>query len=301
MKKLNYFLSIIVAASIAVACSPKKAAEEPKEDVDISVVSVDPKSVAEGPYETLIEATAESPAYVLVNKPQVNLDEFAKDEEGFITLFDGTSFKGWRGYDKDTVPGRWIIEDGAIRFAGSGAGEAQHSDGGDLIFAHKFKNFELRFEWKVAKGSNSGVLFLAQEVKGEPIYISSPEYQILDNANHPDATQGENGNRQSASLYDMIPAVPQNAKPFDEWNTAGITVFKGSVFHKQNEKTVVEYHLWTQQWTDLLQKSKFSQEKWPLAFGLLNNLGGPDHEGYIGLQDHGDDVWYRNIRIKITD
>lgn len=135
----------------------------------------------------------------------------------------------------------------------------------------------------------------------EPIYISSPEYQILDNANHPDAKMGKDNNRQSASLYDMIPAVPQNSKPFGEWNTGKIMVYKGTVVHGQNGENVVEYHLWTPQWTELLQASKFSQEKWPLAFELLNNLGGTNREGYIGFQDHGDDVWFRNIKIKILD
>ena len=183
-------------------------------------------------------------------------------------------------------------------------------DGGDLIFAHKFKNFELELEWKVAKGSNSGILYLAQEITSkdkdgndvlEPIYISAPEYQILDNANHPDAKLGKDNNRQSASLYDMIPAVPQNAKPFGEWNKAKIMVYKGTVVHGQNDENVLEYHLWTKQWTDLLQASKFSQDKWPLAFELLNNCGGENHEGFIGMQDHGDDVWFRNIRVKVLD
>ena len=79
-----------------------------------------------------------------------------------------------------------------------------------------------------------------------------------------------------------------------------IMVYKGTVVHGQNDANVVEYHLWTQQWTDMLQASKFSQEKWPLAFELLNNCGGENHEGYIGFQDHGDDVWFRNIRVKTT-
>ena len=135
----------------------------------------------------------------------------------------------------------------------------------------------------------------------EPIYISAPEYQVLDNANHPDAKLGKDNNRQSASLYDMIPAVPQNAKPFGEWNKAKIMVYKGTVVHGQNGENVLEYHLWTPQWTEMLQKSKFSEEKWPLAFSLLNNCGGDNHEGFIGLQDHGDDVWYRNIRVKVLD
>lgn len=237
-------------------------------------------------------------------------EAFEVDKDGYISIFDGKTFKGWRGYGKDHVPGKWTIEDGSLKFNGTGGGEAQDQDGGDIIFAHKFKNFELTFEWKVAKGSNSGVFFLAQEVEStdkdgnkrlEPIYISAPEYQILDNENHPDAKLGKDGNRKSASLYDMIPAVPQNSKPFGEWNTGKIMVYKGTVVHGQNGENVVEYHLWTPQWTDLLQASKFSEKAWPLAFQLLNNLGGEKREGYIGFQDHGDDVWFRNIKVKVLD
>ena len=224
----------------------KKADSSTEEKTDTPVETkseVNPKLVAEGPYEKLIPATDESPAYVLIDKPQINLEDFPKDKDGYYIIFDGKTFNGWRGYNKDAVPARWTIEDGAIKFNGTGFGEAQESDGGDIIFTHKFKNFELAFDWKVAKGANSGIFFHAQEIKGEPIYISSPEYQILDNENHADALAGEDGNRKSASLYDMIPAKPQNSKPFNEWNTGSIIVSKGTVFHKQNGKTVVEYHL----------------------------------------------------------
>ena len=111
----------------------------------------------------------------------------------------------------------------------------------------KFKNFELELEWKVAKGSNSGIFILAQEVKKEdgtyePIYISSPECQVLDNENHPDARLGKDGNRMSSSLYDMIPAKPQNSKPHGEWNKVKILCYKGTVVHYQNDEPVVEYH-----------------------------------------------------------
>lgn len=290
MKKVfNVLLSVAVATAF-VACTggAKKTAET--EGVD--------------------SMKTEIPQYSVVDKPQVDLSKFETDKDGYIVLFNGKDFTGWRGYGKDAVPGKWTIEDGAIKFNGSGGGEAQDGDGGDIIFDHKFKNFELVLEWKVSKGGNSGIFYLAQEVtttdkdgnvKTEPIYISSPEYQVLDNANHPDAKLGKDNNRQSASLYDMIPAVPQNQKPFGEWNAAKIMVYKGTVVHGQNNENVVEYHLWTPQWTEMLQASKFSQEKWPLAFELLNNCGGPNREGFIGFQDHGDDVWFRNIKVKILD
>lgn len=294
MKKIVYSLGCLMIAGAMIACAgAKKDAQNAGENAD-----------------SVKTAENAAPQYTVVEKPLVDLSKFAKDKDGFITIFDGKTFEGWRGYGKDAVPGKWTIDQGAIKFNGTGGGEAQDKEGGDIIFAHKFKNFELTFDWKVAKGSNSGVFFLAQEIettndKGEkrmePIYISSPEYQILDNANHPDAKMGKDNNRQSASLYDMIPAVPQNSKPFGEWNTGKIMVYKGTVVHGQNGENVVEYHLWTPQWTELLQASKFSQEKWPLAFELLNNLGGANREGYIGFQDHGDDVWFRNIKIKILD
>lgn len=262
------------------------------------------KKAAEG------TAEANAPEYTVVEKEQVDLAQFPQDADGYYVIFDGTSTNGWRGYGKDALPSRWSIEDGCLKFSGTGTGEGQTGEGGDVIFAHKFRNFELELEWKVSKGGNSGIFYLAQEVttknedgteRYEPIYISAPEYQVLDNANHPDAKLGVDGNRQSASLYDMIPAKPQNQNPFGEWNKARIMVYKGTVVHGQNDANVVEYHLWTQQWTDMLQASKFSEEKWPLAFELLNNCGGENHEGYIGFQDHGDDVWFRNVRVKVLD
>ena len=262
------------------------------------------KKAAEG------TAEANAPEYTVVEKEHVDLAQFPQDADGYYVIFDGTSTNGWRGYGKDALPSRWSIEDGCLKFSGTGTGEGQTGEGGDVIFAHKFRNFELELEWKVSKGGNSGIFYLAQEVttknedgteRYEPIYISAPEDQVLDNAHHPDAKLGVDGNRQSASLYDMIPAKPQNQNPFGEWNKARIMVYKGTVVHGQNDANVVEYHLWTQQWTDMLQASKFSQEKWPLAFELLNNCGGENHEGYIGFQDHGDDVWFRNVRVKVLD
>lgn len=298
MKKVIYYaLSCLFLSSMLISCGGEKKKAENNENTEVEAETKSTESKA--------------PEYKILDNPQVNLSDYKGDKDGYIVLFDGKDMKGWRGYGKDHVPKKWTIDDSAIRFNGTGGGEAQDNDGGDLIFAHKFNNFELELEYKVAKGSNSGIFILAQEVESkdpktgemrlEPIYISSPEAQVLDDANHPDAKLGKNNNRMSMSLYDMIPAKPQNAKPFGQWNKAKIMVYKGTVIYGQNDENVVEYHLWTPQWTEMLQASKFSQDKWPLAFELLNNVGGDKREGYIGLQDHGDDVWFRNIRVKVLN
>ena len=254
MKKIVYAAVAVAMIMTAVSCgNGKKKAAAPAELQWTGTETVETKVEKEG-----------APAYISVEKPQVDLASVPQDKDGYYVIFDGETLNGWRGYGKDNAPSRWTVEDGCIKFTGTGTGEGQTLEGGDLIFAHKFKNFQLELEWKVSKGGNSGILYLAQEIKEynaegttqwSPIYISSPEYQVLDNANHPDALLGIDGNRQSASLYDMIPAKPQNQNPYGEWNTAKIMVYKGTVVHGQNGANVVEYHLWTPQWTDMLQAS----------------------------------------------
>ena len=216
------------------------------------------------------------------------LSSIEKDE-GWILLFDGKTAEGWRGYKKDHFPNGWKVENGTIQCLGSGRGEAGSKEGGDIIYDKEFQNFKLSLDWKISKGGNSGIFYLGQE-ELDFIWKTAPEMQVLDNENHPDAKLGVKGNRQAGSLYDLVSADPQNAKPFGEWNHIEIIVFKGSVIHKMNGEIVLEYHLWTPEWNEMVAKSKFPK--------LNKDWAEVATKGYIGLQDHGDDVWYRNIKIK---
>jgi hypothetical protein len=208
--------------------------------------------------------------------------------DGWILMFDGKTTTGWRGYNKPAFPDSgWVVEDGALRCLASGKGEAGGA-GGDILYDRKFKDFDLKLEWKISPGGNSGVFYLAQELPDEPVWKSACEMQVLDNELHPDARLGKDGNRQAGSLYDLIPAVPQNAKPAGEWNQAEILVYQGTVVHFMNGEKILEYHLATPDWNKMIKASKFKD--YP-EFGKYL-------DAYISLQDHGNDVWYRNIKIK---
>ena len=175
MKKIIYSAAIMAIAMAVSSCGNNSKKASAPAELKWEGETVETKVANEG-----------APEYIRVNKPQVDLSSLRQDSDGYYILFDGTSLDGWRGYGKDNVPSRWTIEDGCIKFSGSGTGEGQTGEGGDLIFAHRFKNFILELEWKVSKGGNSGIFYLAQEVKTvkedgteryEPIYISAPEYQ----------------------------------------------------------------------------------------------------------------------------
>jgi hypothetical protein len=210
-------------------------------------------------------------------------------KEGWILLFDGKTTKNWRGYDMPVFPEKgWEVVNGELHVIGSGKGEAG-GGGGDLLYDKKFRNFELSLEWKVSEGGNSGIFYLAQEIPGEAVWKNAPEMQILDNERHPDAKLGVNGNRAAGSLYDLIPGKMEAVKPAGEWNKVGIMVYKGTVVHFVNGQQVLEYHLWTDDWKKMVANSKFKD--YP---EFINTA----QEGYIVLQDHGDDVWFRNIKIR---
>lgn len=204
---------------------------------------------------------------------------------GWQLLFDGKTFTGWRGYNKTAFPEKgWDISDGSIHCQSQGGG-------GDIIFDTKLTNFELTLDWKISEGGNSGIFIFGREVEGKPIYFSAPEMQVLDNQRHPDANMGKNGNRKAGSLYDMIPANPQNAKPAGEWNSVKIIAKNGNVEFWQNGVKVVSFTMGTDEWKKMCADSKFRD--WT---DFVNNNA---KDGYFGLQDHGNDVWFKNIKLKI--
>jgi len=219
--------------------------------------------------------------------------------DGWILLFDGKSFDGWRPCNGTEVPPVWVIEDGVMRVVTRAEKPAPVQVEGerprgpaavDILYgAKKFKNFELSVDWKIGKGGNSGVFYYVVEVPGRPIYTAGVEVQILDNWN---AGDNKLTNHLAGSLYDILPALPQNAKPHTEWNTLVIRIKDGVATHTQNGVVVCEYTIWTPEWYKLLEDSKFKD--WP-TFQEPN----PAKEGYIGLQDHNDfGCSFRNIKIR---
>ncbi len=221
--------------------------------------------------------------------PAQNTLTDAEKADGWKLLFNGKTSEGWRSFRKETFPSDWkVTDDGTLYFAASQRAEGS-TEGGDIIYGEMFGDFHLKLEWKISEVGNSGIFYLGQETH-DYIWMTAPEMQVLDNEKHPDANMGTNGNRQAGSLYDLYAATPQNARPVGEWNQVEIICKDRKVQHIQNGEVVVSYELDTEKWKADVAASKFP--------GLNENWVNVPTEGYIGLQDHGDDVWFRNIKIK---
>ncbi len=207
----------------------------------------------------------------------------AEQTAGWRLLFDGTTTRGWRGFKTPEFPLRgWMVEEGCLKHVASGGQPA--SGGGDIITIQTFNDFELRFEWKIAPGGNSGVKYLVTEDRDGPI---AHEYQVIDDAKHPDAKIGPN--RATAALYDVI-AAPANKplKPAGEFNQGRILLSGTHVEHWLNGVKVIEYELGS----SALKAAK-AQSKFKDVPGWEDKL-----KGHILLQDHGDEVWFQNIKIR---
>lgn len=208
-------------------------------------------------------------------------------KEGWVLLFDGKNFDGWRKCNDTGMPANWIIDQNAMKVGRNNERPGRGQNGDILFGSKKYSNFELSIDWMIEKEGNSGIFYYVVEYPEKPIYFAAPEIQVLDNWN---AGDNKLTNHLAGSLYDILPALPQNARPAGQWNTIVVKVKDGKVIHTQNGVKVVEYELWTPEWYEMIAKSKFKD--WE---GFKN---GPAKEGYIGLQDHGYDCWFRNIKIR---
>ena len=222
------------------------------------------------------------------NGQTVNKLSDKEKKEGWVLLFNGKDFSGWRQCNGKTMPKNWVIEDNTMKVFTAEAKKPGEGSGGDILFGDKkFKNFELSVDWKASKMANSGIFYDVREVPGQPIYFAAPEIQILDNI---DATDNKIPSHLAGSLYDMIAADPKTVHPAGEWNTIVISVKNGKVTHTQNGVKVVEYELWTPAWDAMVKGSKFKD--------FPGFTEGISKEGYVGLQDHGYPVWFRNVKIR---
>ncbi|QRX64866.1 DUF1080 domain-containing protein [Dysgonomonadaceae bacterium zrk40] len=208
--------------------------------------------------------------------------------EGWKLLWDGSSSEGWRGAKLDGFPEKgWSMEEGILKVHKSDGGES--TNGGDIVTTKPYKNFMLKVDFRITEGANSGIKYFVDTNlnKGQGSAIGC-EYQILDDRRHPDAKMGKDGNRTLGSLYDLIPAPAD--KPFRNgfFNTAMVVVEGNHVEHWLNGVKIVEYERNNEEWNQLVKTSKYKD--WP-------NFGNAE-EGLLLLQDHGDEVWFQNIKIK---
>jgi hypothetical protein len=209
-------------------------------------------------------------------------------KEGWKLLFDGKTMSGWRGAYMDSLPRKgWEVKDGMLIVRESGGGEAAF--GGDIVTIDQYSSFELSLEFKLTEGANSGIkYFVTEQQPKTPGSAIGLEYQILDDAKHPDAKLGINGNRTLASLYDVMPAHDKKVNPIGEWNHARIVVKGKHVEHWLNGVKVLQFERGGKEFLAHKAESKFKNRP---DFGEAPR-------GHILLQDHGNQVFYRNIKIR---
>ena len=219
----------------------------------------------------------------------------AERAAGWRSLFNGQDFTGWRGLGRDSVAtAHWKVQDGAIHKVARSSvplgANGRPLPGGDLVTVESFGDFEFAFEWKISEGANSGVKYnVSEAMTGTGTGALGFEYQILDDERHPDAKAGVNGNRTAAGLYDLIaPVANKPVKPVGEWNEGRI-VFRGNhAEHWLNGVKTVEYDLGSPRMNALLAASKYAS-----IAGFADR-----RRGQIVLQDHQDEVWYRNLKVR---
>jgi hypothetical protein len=208
------------------------------------------------------------------------------NNDGWISLFDGTTTKGWHKYGGGAVGSGWKIQDGSI-FLDTTVEVNGKRDGGDIVTDEEFENFDLKLEWKIAKNGNSGIMFCVHEdtTKYKYPFETGPEMQVLDNEGHPD---GKIKKHRAGDLYDLVSCSKETVKPVGEWNQVEIKLLNGKLDFYLNGENVVSTTMWDDNWDKLVAGSKF---KTMPGFATFK-------KGHIDLQDHDCMVWFRNIMIK---
>ncbi len=201
----------------------------------------------------------------------------------WVSLFDGNSTSGWHSYGKTNVGSTWKVDSGALHLVPP----KDNKESGDLVSNDSYENFDLKLEWKIAPNGNSGIIFLVNEDTSQykNTYNTGPEMQVLDNNGHKD---GKIVKHRAGDLYDLISSSSEPVKPVGEWNQAEVIINKGKLDLILNGTNVVSTTLWDDNWNKLVAGSKFKTMP-----GFAKS-----HSGKIALQDHGNEVWYRNISIK---
>ncbi len=213
---------------------------------------------------------------------QINQITAEEQADGWKLLFDGTSTKGWKGFNRQDIPAGWQAENGCLMTTGRGGDR-----GGEIITTDNFEDFDLYLEWAISPGGNSGIFFHVLEGNYPSAYATGPEYQLIDDEGYPDKLEEW---QMTGADYAMHNADKEkkHLKPVGEFNSSRIRVQDGVVIHWLNGEKIVEYELWTKDWYDRVENSKWKE--YP-SYGKAR-------KGHIGLQDHGSPVYFRNIKIK---
>lgn len=216
-------------------------------------------------------------------------NQLSKDEkgEGWKSLFDGETTKGWHKYGENKTGSAWKVKEGYLYLDTTVKENWQIKDGGDIVTDEEYENFHLKLEWKIAKDGNSGIIFYINEDKSKYNWPweTGPEMQVLDNNGHPDAKIIKH---RAGDLYDLVSCSKETVKAHGEWNLAEVKCLNGKLDLYLNGENVVSTTLWDDNWKKMVANSKFRNMP---GFGTFKR-------GRIGLQDHGNEVCFRNIRIR---